>query len=217
MLSDRALEIVRNSPEGVGAEVWRKLPWEYEPGVGIRYGAMLQSLFAHFCFWLFLLFLVEGFSFSSVFVWVHFPIFHFFKIENFSHHDTHHQTAPNHPTAQHTTTQHRTTQPPDTNHPPEGGATAGGRGDELPPEEGGLLPIGKGGGGEPPAEGEMGRFPNRKGWSVNCHQRGLRANHHRWRRAEVNHVGEGQPPPKGEDWGGGVNHCHTERWRGIHL
>ena len=44
MLSDRAQEIVRNSPEGVGAEVWRKLLWEYEPGVGIRYGAMLQSL-----------------------------------------------------------------------------------------------------------------------------------------------------------------------------
>ena len=45
MLSDQALEIVRNSPEGVGAEVWRKLLWEYESGVGIRYGAMLQSLF----------------------------------------------------------------------------------------------------------------------------------------------------------------------------
>ena len=28
MLSDQALEIVRNSPEGVGAGVWRKLPWE---------------------------------------------------------------------------------------------------------------------------------------------------------------------------------------------
>ena len=36
MLSDQALEIVRNSPERVGAED--------EPGVGIRYGAMLQSL-----------------------------------------------------------------------------------------------------------------------------------------------------------------------------
>ena len=44
MLSDQALEIVRNSPEGVGAEVWRKLLSEYEPGVGIRYGTMLQSL-----------------------------------------------------------------------------------------------------------------------------------------------------------------------------
>ena len=44
MLSDQALEIVRNSPVGVGAEVWRKFLWEYEPGVGIRYGAMLQSL-----------------------------------------------------------------------------------------------------------------------------------------------------------------------------
>ena len=44
MLSDKALEIVRNSPEGVGAEVWRKLLWEYEPGVGIRYGAVKQSL-----------------------------------------------------------------------------------------------------------------------------------------------------------------------------
>ena len=42
MLSDQALEIVRNSLEGVGAEVWRKLLWEYEPGVGIRYGAMLN-------------------------------------------------------------------------------------------------------------------------------------------------------------------------------
>ena len=29
MRSDQALEIVRNSPEGVGAEVWRKLLWEY--------------------------------------------------------------------------------------------------------------------------------------------------------------------------------------------
>ena len=44
MLSDQALEIVRNSPEGVGAEVWRKLLWENEPGVGIRFGGMLQSL-----------------------------------------------------------------------------------------------------------------------------------------------------------------------------
>ena len=44
MLSDQALEIVRNSLEGVGAEVWRKLLWDYELGVGIRYGAMLQSL-----------------------------------------------------------------------------------------------------------------------------------------------------------------------------
>ena len=43
MLNDQAQEIVRNSPESIGAEVWRKLPWEYEPGVGIRYGAMLQS------------------------------------------------------------------------------------------------------------------------------------------------------------------------------
>ena len=44
MLSDHALETVRHCPEGVGAEVWRKLLWEYEPGVGIRHGAMLQSL-----------------------------------------------------------------------------------------------------------------------------------------------------------------------------
>ena len=44
MLSDQAQEIVRNSSEGIGAEVWRKLLWEYDPGVGIRYGAMLQSL-----------------------------------------------------------------------------------------------------------------------------------------------------------------------------
>ena len=43
-LSDQALEIVRNSPEGIGAEVWRKLLWEHEPAVGIRYGAVLQSL-----------------------------------------------------------------------------------------------------------------------------------------------------------------------------
>ena len=45
MFSDRALETVRNSSEENGAEVWRKLIWEYEPGVGIRYGALLQSLF----------------------------------------------------------------------------------------------------------------------------------------------------------------------------
>ena len=44
MLSDRVLEIVRNSPDGIGAEVWRKLLWECEPSVGIRYGALLQSL-----------------------------------------------------------------------------------------------------------------------------------------------------------------------------
>ena len=44
VLSDQALEIVRNAPQGNGAEVWRKLLWEYEPGVGIRYGAMSQSL-----------------------------------------------------------------------------------------------------------------------------------------------------------------------------
>ena len=43
MLGDQAQETVRNSPEGVGAEVWRKLLWEFGPGVGIRYGAMLQS------------------------------------------------------------------------------------------------------------------------------------------------------------------------------
>ena len=49
MLSDHALEIVRNSPEGNGAEVWRRLLWEYEPGVGIRYGAMLQSLLKRRC------------------------------------------------------------------------------------------------------------------------------------------------------------------------
>ena len=41
MLNDQAQEIV---PEGIGAAVWRNLLWEYEPGVGIRYGAMLQSL-----------------------------------------------------------------------------------------------------------------------------------------------------------------------------
>ena len=33
MLSDQALEIVPNTLEGVGAEVWRKLLSEYEPGV----------------------------------------------------------------------------------------------------------------------------------------------------------------------------------------
>ena len=42
MLSDQALEIVRNSPESNGAEVWRKLLLEYELGVGIRYGSMVQ-------------------------------------------------------------------------------------------------------------------------------------------------------------------------------
>ena len=44
MLSDQALEIVRNSLEKVGAEVWRKFVWRYEPGVDIRCDAMLQSL-----------------------------------------------------------------------------------------------------------------------------------------------------------------------------
>ena len=44
MLNDQALEVVRNSPEGIGAEVWRKLLWEYDPGVGIRCGATLPSL-----------------------------------------------------------------------------------------------------------------------------------------------------------------------------
>ena len=44
MPSDQVLEIVRNSPEGVVAEVWPNLLWEHEPDVGIRYGAMLQSL-----------------------------------------------------------------------------------------------------------------------------------------------------------------------------
>ena len=43
LLNGQALEIVRNSLEGVGPEVWRTLLWVYEPGVGIRYGAMLQS------------------------------------------------------------------------------------------------------------------------------------------------------------------------------
>ena len=44
MLNDQALETVRNSPEGIRAEVWRMLLWTYEKGVGVRYGAMLQSL-----------------------------------------------------------------------------------------------------------------------------------------------------------------------------
>ena len=44
MLNDQSQEIVRNSPEGIGAEVWRKLLWAYELNVGIKYGAMLQSL-----------------------------------------------------------------------------------------------------------------------------------------------------------------------------
>ena len=39
MLNDQVVEIVRNSPEGIGAEVRRKLLWGYEPGVGARYGA----------------------------------------------------------------------------------------------------------------------------------------------------------------------------------
>ena len=43
MLDEQTLEIVRNSPQGVGAEVWRTLLWVYGQGVGIRYGAMLQS------------------------------------------------------------------------------------------------------------------------------------------------------------------------------
>ena len=36
--------VLRNSPEGTGAEVERKLLWEYEPGIGIRCGAMLPAL-----------------------------------------------------------------------------------------------------------------------------------------------------------------------------
>ena len=36
MLGDQPLETVRNSPEGNGADVWRKLLWRYEPGVGIQ-------------------------------------------------------------------------------------------------------------------------------------------------------------------------------------
>ena len=43
-LSDQALENVRISLEGVSAEVCRNLLWVYEPGVGIRYGVLLQSL-----------------------------------------------------------------------------------------------------------------------------------------------------------------------------
>ena len=44
MLNDQALETVRKLSEGVEAEVWRELLWEYELGVGMRYGAMSQSL-----------------------------------------------------------------------------------------------------------------------------------------------------------------------------
>ena len=58
MLSDQALEIVRNSPEGNGAEVWRKLLWEYELGVGIRYKSILQSLLKRRLFFFF--FFVSG-------------------------------------------------------------------------------------------------------------------------------------------------------------
>ena len=29
--------------QGIGAEAWRKLLWEYEPGVVIIYGTTLQS------------------------------------------------------------------------------------------------------------------------------------------------------------------------------
>ena len=36
MLNDQGQEIVRNSPDGIGAEVWRKLLWDYEPDVGME-------------------------------------------------------------------------------------------------------------------------------------------------------------------------------------
>ena len=44
LCKDRALDSVRNAPEGNGAEAWRRLMWEFEPGVGVRYGAILQGL-----------------------------------------------------------------------------------------------------------------------------------------------------------------------------
>ena len=46
MLSDQAQEIVRNSPDGVGAEVWRKLLWDYELGVGIVTSPSVSSSLA---------------------------------------------------------------------------------------------------------------------------------------------------------------------------
>ena len=36
VLNNQAQEIVRNFPEGIGAEVWRKLLWDYEPDVGME-------------------------------------------------------------------------------------------------------------------------------------------------------------------------------------
>ena len=37
VLNDQVQEIVRDSPEGIGAEVWRKLFWEYEPDLGMEW------------------------------------------------------------------------------------------------------------------------------------------------------------------------------------
>ena len=41
---DRALALIRNCPENNGAEVWRRLVWEFEPSVGVRYTTILQAL-----------------------------------------------------------------------------------------------------------------------------------------------------------------------------
>ena len=44
MLSDQAQEMFGTLLKVLGAEVWRKLLWEDEPGVVVKYGAMLRSL-----------------------------------------------------------------------------------------------------------------------------------------------------------------------------
>ena len=44
LCTDRALDIVKGVDEGCGAEAWRRLTWEYEPRVGVRFGALLQSI-----------------------------------------------------------------------------------------------------------------------------------------------------------------------------
>ena len=103
---------------------------------------------------------------------------------------SHRAQPPNHP-SQHSTPQHRTTEPPNhatpnstpdptpnTPTPYQSPTSKAGRGDRprggktnyRRREEFGQLPTGKGGGGEPPAEGEEGANAQSEG-SVNCRQR----------------------------------------------
>ena len=128
------------------------------------------------CFFSFLI-IFSCLDFSHVLFFVCVLIFEiFYKIEHFSHHDTHQ------PTTQHSPTNHPTHNPT-TQHPTRRWSTARGEGDELPPK--GVSRPGREEVANPPAEGKEGANAQPEGVECEPPPKGS----------------EGKPPPKGE--GGG--------------